>query len=288
VSEFTLVRSRRAPQTLAGKLAATVRTAKRVAGLGARPIDRARLAAATFILLVRARALGNRPGRPFTVTLSAFGREARATFYEFSHIGLLEAIFLDGDYAIDPREPPRAIVDLGSNVGLSIVYFRLRFPDARIFGFEPDPSAFALLQHNTEQLDGVTVRHVAVGDRDGTATFWSAPGAVASSLERTHDAQRPVDVPIHTLERLLADGGVDRVDILKLVVEGSEFRALRSLADLTRISAITGEILLVPGDPERDEQAFRTLLAGFRVDLREDKGDNFWQFHAYEERAAAS
>ena len=34
-------------------------------------------------------------------------------------------------------------------------------------------------------------------------------------------------VPIHTLQRLLEDAGVDRVDVLKLVVEGSELVALR-------------------------------------------------------------
>jgi FkbM family methyltransferase len=280
MSDFTLIRSRTAPQSLVGKLAATVNTARRAASLGARPQDRVRLAAATFVLLVRARALGNRPGRPFTVTLSAFGRTARATFYEFSHIGLLEAIFLDGDYAIEPWEEPRTIVDLGSNIGLSLIYFHLRFPQARVHGVEPDPAAFQLLRRNVEGLANVTVRHAAVGDRDGTATFWSAPGAVASSLERTHDAQEPVEVPIHTLERLLQDAGIDRVDILKLVVEGSEFRALRSIGDLARIKAVTGEILLLPDDPERNEQAFRDLLRNYEVDLREDKGDNFWQFHA--------
>ena len=82
-----------------------------------------------------------------------------------------------------------------------------------------------------------------------------------------------------TLESVLSDAGVDRVDILKLVVEGSEFRALRSLHDLSRIDAITGEILFVDGDPERSAAAFRSLLGGFDVSLREDKGDGFWQFH---------
>ena len=276
---FTVVRSRKEPESFAGKLLAVAKLAGRVSSLGASPADRARLAAASFVLLVRAR-LQRRPGRDVVVTLSAFGEQARCTITDFSHLLLLDAIFLDGDYAIDPRTPPATIVDLGSNVGLSLIYFRLRFPQARILGFEPDPGAYELLERNVARLPSVTVRHVAVGDRDGTATFWSAPGAVASSLERTHDAQQPVEVPIHTLERLLADAGVDRVDILKLVVEGSEFRALRSLGDLGRVEAITGEILLLPADPERNEAAFRALLDGFELDLREDKGDGFWQFHA--------
>jgi FkbM family methyltransferase len=277
---FTLVRSRKAPESLPGKLAALFRLARRVSTLGARPADRARLAAATFVLLARARLLHRSGGRGVTVTLSAFGEQERCTIDHFSHLLLLEGIFLDGDYAIDPLSPPATIVDLGSNIGLSLLYFRLRFPAARILGFEPDPAAYALLERNVGRLPAIAARQVAVGDRDGTATFWSAPGGDASSLERTHDAQQPVEVPIHTLERLLADAGVDRVDILKLVVEGSEFRALRSLGDLGRVEAITGEILLVPEDPERNEAAFRGLLGDFALDLREDKGDGFWQFHA--------
>jgi FkbM family methyltransferase len=198
-----------------------------------------------------------------------------------SQLLLLEAIFLDGDYAIDPLHEPRTIVDLGSNVGISIIYFRLRFPDARIIGVEPDPVVFALLRRNVGRLPNVTVSQAAVGEREVTTTLWSSPGATASALEHTHDAQRPVDVPVHTLERVLRDAEVDHVDILKLVVEGSEFRALRSLQDLSRIDAITGEIVFVDGDPQRSPDAFRALLSDFDVNLREDKGDGFWQFHAH-------
>ncbi len=196
------------------------------------------------------------------------------TLSDYSHVLLLEAIFLDGDYAVEPRSEPATIVDLGSNIGLSILYFALRFPGARIVGIEPDPAAFELLARNTRGRAHVI--HAAVGDRDGSATFWSAPGAVASSLHRTHDAQQPVEVPIHTLQRLLDDAGVERVDVLKLVVEGSELVALRSV-DLTRVGAITGEIVF-PDAAAREE--FERLLAGFDLSLHEDKGDGFWQFHA--------
>jgi FkbM family methyltransferase len=275
---FVVRPNRHEPQGVAGKLAGVVRRAARVSRLGAGPADRARLFAGTFALLASAKS--PRRGRDrLAVSIRAFGRVGRATISDYSHLLLLEAIFIDGDYAVDPPREPRVIVDLGSNIGLSILYFRLRFPGARIVGVEPDPAAFELLERNTGRLEGVTVRRAAVGARDGTATFWSAPGAVASSLHRTHEAQRPVDVSVHTLQRLLTDAGAERVDILKLVVEGSEFDALRSLDDLGRIDAITGEIVLLD-DPGRSEAALRDLLAGFELSLHEDKGDGFWQFHA--------
>jgi FkbM family methyltransferase len=262
-----------------GKLAHITRLGVRVASLGSRRVDQARLFAATFSFLLALRF--GRAGRPkVTVSITAFGHSARCTITHLPHLRLLEAIFLDGDYAVEPLHEPHTIVDLGSNIGLSILYFRLRFPAARIIGVEPDPIAFGLLRHNIARLANVTVLHAAVSDRDGSTTLWSAPGATASALEHTHDAQRPVEVPVRTLERVLDDAGVDRVDILKLVVEGSEFKALRSLSDLRRLDAITGEVVFVDGDPQRSPEAFRRLLADFDVWLREDKGDGFWQFHA--------
>jgi FkbM family methyltransferase len=248
--------------------------ATRVSRLGARPADRARLFVGTFALLASAQT--PRRGRDrLRVTIRAFDREGRVTLSDYSHILLLEAIFLDGDYAVEPLAEPRVIVDLGSNVGLSILFLSLRFPGARIVGIEPDPAAFALLEGNARGR--AEVRHAAVGDREGEATFWSAPGAVASSLHRTHDAQRPVTVPVHTLRHLLEDFGIERVDVLKLVVEGSELVALRSLGDLRRVDAITGEILLPDAGARAELEA---LLAGFDLRLHEDKGDGFWQFHA--------
>jgi FkbM family methyltransferase len=265
---------------VAGKLARIVRLAGRCASLGSRRVDRIRLFGATFALLLAHR-LGAARRLKVTVSITAFGRSARCSVAHFDHLLLLEAIFLDGDYAVEPRQEPRTIVDLGSNVGLSILYFRMRFPAARIVGVEPDPYAFALLRTNVARLPDVTLLHAAVSDREGFTTLWSAPGATASALEHTHAAQRPVEVPVRTLEGVLDDAGVDRVDILKLVVEGSEFRALRSLGDLDRLDAITGEIVFVDGDPQRSPTAFRELLADFDVSLFEDKGDGFWQFHAH-------
>src|SRR5436190_550057 len=90
-----------------------------------------------------------------------------------------------------------------SAVDRARLFFASKYPGARVLGVEPDPGAFELLRRNAGRLGGVTVRHAAVGDREGVATFWSAPGAVASSLHQTHDAQVPVEVEIHTLSRLL-------------------------------------------------------------------------------------
>jgi FkbM family methyltransferase len=283
VGGFELGPDHEAPEGALAKLAVAVRRGLAVSRLGARPVDRARLALGTLWLLGRAqtRARGN---DRLVVSIRAYGRVGSAVLSDYSHIRLLELIFLEGHYAVDPLRPdPEVVVDLGSNVGLSILFFRLRFPGARIFGVEPDPAAFGLLERNVARYGGdITVVQAAVGDREGTATFWSAPGAVASSLFKTHEAQAPVEVPVRTLAALLADAGIAHVDVLKLVVEGSEFEALRSVS-LDTVDTLAGEIALTPGG-DRSEAAFRALLADYDLELTAEHGSVFRQFKARRRR----
>ena len=108
---------------------------------------------------------------------------------DYSHLRLLELIFVERNYDVEPLAPPRVVVDLGSNIGLSVLFFACKYPGARVLGVEPDPGAFELLQRNAGRLGGVTVRHAAVGDREGVATFWSAPGR--RRLLAASDPRRP-------------------------------------------------------------------------------------------------
>lgn len=279
---FELGPDHEAPEGVLAKLGVAVRRALRVAPLGAGPIDRVRLLLGTLWLLARAQT-DSRGNDRLVVSIRAYGRVGRAVLSDYSHIRLLELLFIEGHYAVDPLRPdPQVVVDLGSNIGLSILFFRLRFPGARIFGVEPDPGAFALLQRNVASLGDVSVRQAAVGEFEGTATFWSAPGAVASSLFKTHDAQVPVEVPVRTLAALLSDAGIEHIDVLKLVVEGSEFEALRSVS-LASVDTLAGEIALA-AEGDRSEAAFRSLLEDYDLELTAEHGGVFRQFKARRRR----
>ena len=49
-------------------------------------------------------------------------------------------------YETDAREP--RILDCGANIGLASIYFRQRYPNARITAFEADPSLAAICRRN--------------------------------------------------------------------------------------------------------------------------------------------
>ena len=50
---------------------------------------------------------------------------------------------------------PGVILDIGSNIGSSILFLREKFPAAKIYGFEPHPDTFLILQQNVGSLPGV-------------------------------------------------------------------------------------------------------------------------------------
>src|SRR5436309_12039173 len=70
---------------------------------------------------------------------------------------------MKAEYYVPPGLKPKTIVDIGSNIGASIIYFHRQFPDARIFGFEPHPDTFRILQENVAHLPGVMVFNYGLG-----------------------------------------------------------------------------------------------------------------------------
>src|SRR6266404_4480374 len=67
------------------------------------------------------------------------------------------------EYYVPAALRPKIILDIGSNIGASILYFREKFPDAKIFGFEPHPDTFRVLQKNVEGLSSIAVFNYGLG-----------------------------------------------------------------------------------------------------------------------------
>lgn len=149
-------------------------------------------------------------GRPFTVY----------------HLGDSDPYFgaITDDYGQDLRRfcqenltPDSVVFDIGANIGLT-TFVLSQYAD-KVFAFEPNPTVFPLLKQNMEanKLGNVSVHQMAVGATSGVTHFagTSAFGYMAK------DASLPA-VQVETVDRLVVDLGVDRLDLLKIDVEGFE------------------------------------------------------------------
>lgn len=129
-----------------------------------------------------------------------------------------------------PLERPRCIVDLGANVGYTAAHFATLYPSARILGVEMEAANHDLATRNTASWsDQVTMIQAAVWSQDGYATFggesedgYAVNGWVAG------DPSRPPShaVRSRSVESMLREHRIDRVDYLKMDIEGAEKEVL--------------------------------------------------------------
>lgn len=138
--------------------------------------------------------------------------------------------------------PDAVVFDVGANIGLTAAAFATFAPDGAVHAFEPGDRAYGDLQATIRAngFGNVTAHHVAVGREDGTAQLlvpnWNASGAFmagessASALHAGNDAVTVTDVDVRSLDSLVAELGVDRLDLLKIDVEGHEDAVLDGAA----------------------------------------------------------
>ena len=95
---------------------------------------------------------------------------------------LFKEIFADACYFFRTETETPTIFDCGSNIGMSILFFKKLYPKARITGFEPDRVTFETLQKNVvgNALSDVTVHCYALGSSNETRKFF---GASSSRLD---------------------------------------------------------------------------------------------------------
>ncbi len=203
------------------------------------PFDALKAAAARLALTPRGRRLlGQR-----TITL-----RLRGDFYALhlrlgtTDFQLVEEIFEHGEYAPaaaftlpDASKGGGVVLDLGANIGLATRYFDRRHPSAHFIAVEPDFDNLRLLEINCRHLfdaGRLQTFHGFVAARDGYAAIDRTGGAWA--IRKTDPGIAPEDhpttgnggavelIPCLSVPTLLDRAGVDRVDLLKCDIEGSE------------------------------------------------------------------
>jgi FkbM family methyltransferase len=159
---------------------------------------------------------------------------------------VLAEVFCDAEYGADLPQPPRRVLDLGSNVGASILYFALRYPEARIVGVEASPRLFRLLERNVGDLPNVTLHNAAVSASSAPVTFFEGVSSWSGSTLAGDWVQgdRCTVVDGIPLDALLAS---EDVDLVKIDIEGAEFEALPASRRLAAVPAVLGEIHAPPG-----------------------------------------
>jgi FkbM family methyltransferase len=124
------------------------------------------------------------------------------------------------------------VIDCGAHVGVFTRY-ALRHGAARVVAIEPDPASLACLEDNlaAEISDGrVKVVKVGVWDRETTLTLFQGEGensGMQGFLGKPQITSKIAEIPVRPLDDIVRELDLDRVDFIKMDIEGSEVRALQ-------------------------------------------------------------
>ena len=158
----------------------------------------------------------------------------------WADILILREVFT-GVYEL-PLSRATRILDLGANIGISAIYFNQRFPDATIACVEASPQNQPFLAENI-QANRISARvfRAAISDTGGNLVLaWDGDGSCQVPSSQYTSL---VDVPAMTVPDVLREMKWDRLDLLKIDIEGGERRVLHVNNDwLSLVSVIAGEI----------------------------------------------
>ncbi|HWD23898.1 MAG TPA: hypothetical protein VG368_00385, partial [Acidimicrobiales bacterium] len=90
-----------------------------------------------------------------------------------SFVPQYESIFIAESYDFPFEGPAPTIVDGGANIGMGIIWWRAKWPEARVIAFEPDPEIFEILAWNTRFHHDLDLRQQALTAHGKGVTFLS-------------------------------------------------------------------------------------------------------------------
>ena len=146
---------------------------------------------------------------------------------------LAHEILYNEDYFFKTDNKTPVIFDLGSNIGLSIYYFKLLHSDSVIHAFEPDPDIYAVLKRNVERnkWKNVTIHNCALHAINGYAEFnKNVQKTLAGSLT-SRRVGKETTIPIRVRCKRLSEYIEGPIDYMKIDVEGVEDLVLNDIKD---------------------------------------------------------
>lgn len=165
-------------------------------------------------------------------------------------------IFLQRSYDFEAERSDPLVFDCGGNIGLSVIWFKLRYPQSRIVVFEADPAIAEVLEDNLDRLgfkEGIKVVHAAVWTKNGKIRFFSN-GTDSGTVDR-QKGDKLVDAV------RLADLITEHVDLLKLDVEGAEYEVIRDLCETGKIKLVHRMICEIHGRSRGDQMRLAKMLS---------------------------
>lgn len=148
---------------------------------------------------------------------------------------LYDEIFVNEPYYFNSNKNCPFILDLGSNIGTSILYFKSIFPNSKIIAFEPNTANYKLCLDNlrNNDIDDVILYNNAISDKKEELELLVPESEdQACSLNKNRINARNLKTKTENVKTvLLSDYITETVDFLKMDIEGAEESVIKECED---------------------------------------------------------
>lgn len=133
----------------------------------------------------------------------------------------------------------RVILDVGANVGVYSLLAAAANPDAAIYAFEPTLEVFDTLRRNVAAngFTNIFLHQKGVARTTGEAFLHHCGGIDGANEGMNYVSDEPSDaekILTTSLDDFCGQNGIERIDLMKIDVEGGEFDVLRGAESLLR------------------------------------------------------
>lgn len=146
-----------------------------------------------------------------------------------SDLSVFHQVFLRTDHDIDCGFEPKIILDLGANIGLSSIFFSLKYPNAKIIAVEPDRENYELMKLNTHNFKNIHPLQAGVWNREAFLRVVNGDqGAWSIRVVEEPDEEKS-DCKGLSINLIMDLFDFKTIDIVKMDIEGAEVEVLGDL-----------------------------------------------------------
>lgn len=120
-------------------------------------------------------------------------------------------------------KPRMTVIDIGAHIGYySRIFSKLAGRNGAVFAFEPDPDNYKLLNINSKKLKNIKIFNEALSDKVGEIAFYKSNNTGCHSIVTQNSIKEIIKVPTETLDEFTAKNKIQKIDLIKIDVEGGE------------------------------------------------------------------
>lgn len=154
------------------------------------------------------------------------------------------------------------VIDAGAHIGFFSLYIKSLNPRAKVYAIEPLEENIRYIKKNLDlnKIKGVTILKFALSDKQGKDKLWLSGNnfdvpTISLPIKKRLNDYRMIET--HTLAGVIKSNHLNKVDVLKMDIEGVELKVLKKEINLIMRCV---DRLLVEYHSDRDSRMRKKII----------------------------